>query len=141
MKKIFMNISVAATLGVAVVLTACNNAEEVKKQVEEQNAAIQTLVDEKLNGLADQVNTECAAKIDSLANAAYATWQEEEAKLAKGKKPVAKKPAPKPVTPKAEPPKDPQKQRAGDAAKPVESQKQRNTDPGKTDVENQKKRN
>jgi len=108
MKKIFLNLSAGTTLAVAVALTACNNAEQVKKQVDEQNAKIQSLVDEKLNGLQEQVNAECAAKVDSLANAAYAAWQEEQAKATKGKKPAPKKPAPKKEEPKKEPekPKD-----------------------------------
>ena len=33
MKKIFMNLSAGTTLAVAVALTACNNAEQVKKQL------------------------------------------------------------------------------------------------------------
>jgi len=99
MKKIFMTLSAGTTLAVAIALTSCNNAEEVKKQVDAQNATIQTLVDEKLNGLQEQVNAECGAKVDSLANAAYAVYQEEAAKAAKkgAKKPAPKaKPAPKP---------------------------------------------
>jgi len=106
MKKIFMNLSAGTTLAVAIALASCNNAEQVKKQVEEQNAKIQTAVDEKLNGLTETVNAECTAKVDSLANAAYATWQAEEAAAAKkgGKKP-APKPKPKPVEPKKEEPK------------------------------------
>ncbi|MBP6732979.1 MAG: hypothetical protein KA149_13015, partial [Chitinophagales bacterium] len=63
MKKVFMKISAGTTLAVAIALASCNNAEQVKKQVDEQNAKIQTLVDEKLNGLQEQVNTECAAKV------------------------------------------------------------------------------
>jgi hypothetical protein len=105
MKKIFMNLSAGTTLAVAVALASCNNAEEVKKQVDAQNATIQTLVDEKLNALTEQVNTECATKVDSLANAAFALYQEEAAKLAKkgGKKPAPKpKPTPKKEEPKKE---------------------------------------
>lgn len=101
MKKIFMNLSAGTTLAVAVALTACNNAEQVKKQVEEQNAQIQKLVDEKLAGLQQIVDTECAAKVDSLATAAYTAWQEEQAKATKGKK-VAPKPKPKPAPKKEE---------------------------------------
>ena len=103
MKKIFMTLSAGTTLAVSIALTSCNNAEQVKKQVDEQNAKIQTLVDEKLNGLQGQVDTECAAKVDSLANAAFTTWKEEEAKNAKkgAKKPSVKpKPAPKKEEPK-----------------------------------------
>ncbi len=140
MKKIFMNISAGTTLAVAVALASCNNAEEVKKQVDAQNATIQTLVDEKLNALTEQVNTECATKVDSLANAAFAVYQEEAAKLAKGGKKVA--PKKKPAEPKkTEAPKDPQKERAGGKGTVTEIQKERNSDPGKTTLENQKKRN
>lgn len=105
MKKVFMILSTTATFAVGVALTSCNNAEEVKKQVEAQDAAIQTQVDEKLNALQEQVNTECAAKVDSLANLAYTAWQEEAAKAAKGGKKPAVKPKPKPVEPKKEEPK------------------------------------
>ena len=103
MKRIFMTLSASATLVLAIALNSCNNAEEVKKQVDAQNATIQTLVDEKLNALTEQVNTECAAKVDSLANAAFAVYQEEAAKLAKkgGKKPTPTKPKAK-VEPKKE---------------------------------------
>lgn len=105
MKRIFMTLSASATLVLAIALISCNNAEEVKKQVEAQNAAIQTAVDEKLNALQEQVNTECTTKIDSLANVAFAAYQEEAAKLAKsGKKPTVK-PKPKPVEPKKPEPK------------------------------------
>lgn len=140
MKKIFMNISAGTTLAVAIALASCNNAAEVKKQVDEQNAKIQSLVDEKLNALQQQVDTECAAKVDSAATAAFTAWQEEQAAAAKGKKP-APKPKPKPVTPKKEEPKDPQKERAGGNGSAPEIQKQRNADPKATPVENQKKRN
>ncbi len=140
MKKIFMNLSAGTTFAVAIALASCNNAEQVKKQVEEQNAKIQTAVDEKLNGLAETVNAECTAKVDSLANVAYAAWVEEEAAAAKkGGKKLA--PKPKPQTKKEEPKKDPQKERAGGATTKEEIQKQRNSDPKKTELENQKKRN
>lgn len=100
-----MKISAGTTLAVAIALASCNNAEQVKKQVDEQNAKIQTLVDEKLNGLQEQVNAECAAKVDSAANVAFAAYQEEQAAAAKkgGKKPVVK---PKPVVKKEEPKKE-----------------------------------
>ena len=107
MKKIFMNLTAGTTLAVAIALASCNNAEQVKKQVDEQNAKIQSAVDAKLGGLQDQVNTECAAKVDSLANVAFTAWKEEQAKTAK--KGGAKKPTPKKPEPKKEPekPKDP----------------------------------
>ena len=103
MKKIFMTFSSVATFSAAIVLTSCNNAEQVKKQVEEQNAKIQSAVDEKLNGLNEEVNLACTATVDSLATVAFDAWQAEEAKAHKGKKP-APKPAPKPKeAPKVEP--------------------------------------
>ena len=40
MKKVFMKISAGTTLAVAIALASCNNAEQVKKQVDEQNAKI-----------------------------------------------------------------------------------------------------
>jgi hypothetical protein len=106
MKKIFMTLSAGSTLAVAIALTSCNNAEQTKKQVDEQNAKIQSMVDEKLNGLQDQVNAECTAKVDSMATVAYATWVAEEAKTAKkGGKKTASKPKAK-EAPKAEKPKE-----------------------------------
>lgn len=103
MKKIFMTFSAVATFSAAIVLTSCNNAEQVKKQVDEQNAKIQSAVDEKLNGLNEEVNKACTATVDSLATVAFDAWQAEEAKAHKGKKP-APKPKPK-EQPKAEVPK------------------------------------
>jgi hypothetical protein len=102
MKKIFMTFSAVATLSAAIVLTSCNNAEQVKKQVDEQNSKIQSAVDEKLNGLNEEVNAACAAKVDSLASVAFTTWQADWAKAHKGKKPVVK-PKPKEEVKKEEP--------------------------------------
>lgn len=96
MKKIFMILSASATLMGAVVLTSCNNAEEVKKKTDEQNAAIQAAVDAKLSGLQDQANKDCSAMVDSLANVKFEAWKEEEAKAHKGKSKPKPKPAPKP---------------------------------------------
>ena len=94
MKKIFMTLSATATLVIAIAFSSCNNAEEVKKQVEEQNATIQTAVDEKLNALQETVNAECTATVDSIANVAYAEFLASAAKNTKGggKKQLAKKP-------------------------------------------------
>ena len=137
-----MNLSAGTTLAVAIALTSCNNAAEVKKQVDDQNAKIQTLVDEKLNALQQEVDAECTAKVDSAAKVAFETWQAEEAAAKKGGKKPAVKPKPKPVEPKKEEPKkDPQKERAGGNGSAPEIQKQRNADPKATPVENQKKRN
>ena len=96
MKKIFMTFSAVATFSAAIVLTSCNNAEQVKKQTEEQNAKIQSAVDEKLNGLNEEVSKTCAATVDSLATVAFTAWQAEEGKAHKGKKPAPKKTTPKP---------------------------------------------
>lgn len=100
MKKIFFRMLPVVATGV--VLTACNNAEEVKKQTDEQNAKIQTLVDEKLAGLQTEADATCTALVDSLATAKYDEWV-----AAESKKPGAKpKPKPKPADkPKAEEPK------------------------------------
>lgn len=96
MKKIFFRMLPVIATGV--VLTACNNAEEVKKQTDEQNTKIQSLVDAKLGELQTQADQECTALVDSLAQAQYGEWYAKEGK----KKGV--KPAPKPK-PKAEEPK------------------------------------
>ena len=128
MKKIFMKLSAGTTLAIAIALASCNNAEQVKKQVDEQNAKIQTMVDEKLNGLQEQVNTACAAKVDSLAAVAFATFKEEAAAAAKkgGKKPAVK-PKPKPVVPKKEEPKG-NTGKKGDG-KPAENEGKKTTEP------------
>lgn len=112
-----MNLSAGTTLAVAIALTSCNNAAEVKKQVDDQNAKIQTLVDEKLNALQQEVDAECTAKVDSAAKVAFEAWQAEEAAAKKGgKKPAVK---PKPVTPKKEEPKkeEPKKGFGGEVGK------------------------
>lgn len=100
MKKIFFRMLPVVATGV--VLTACNNAEEVKKQTDEQNAKIQSMVDEKLAGLQTEADAACTTLVDSLATAKYDEWV-----LAESKKPGAKpKPKPKPADkPKAEEPK------------------------------------
>jgi len=119
MKKIFMNISAGTTLAVAIALTACNNAEQVKKQVDEQNAKIQSQVDEKLNAVKAQADADCTAKVDSAAQVAFAAWQDEQAK---GAKKGGKKPAPKPKpkeTPKKETPKTGNEGKKGGGEPPV----------------------
>lgn len=100
MKKIFM-IFVA---GAALALSSCNNAEEVKKQTEEQDAKITALVDEKLAGLQTQVDEECAALVADSATKAYETWYAAEGKKKGAPKPAAK-PKPKPAAPVKEEPK------------------------------------
>jgi predicted small secreted protein len=96
MKKTFLRMLPVVATGL--VLTACNNAEEVKKQVDEQNAKIQSLVDEKLSGLQTEADATCAALVDSLANAKYNEWVATEGK----KKGVKSAPKPKPTTTKTE---------------------------------------
>ena len=86
MKKIFITLSATVTFVIAITLAGCNSAEQVKKQMDEQNAKIQTLVDEKLAGLEERVNKECAAKVDSLANVAFNAWKEEQTKVKAPKK-------------------------------------------------------
>lgn len=92
-----MTLTAGTTLAVAIALTSCNNAEQTKKQVDEQNAKIQSQVDEKLGALKTQVDAECTAKIDSIANEKFTAWKAEEAKNTKkgGKKPTPKKVEPK----------------------------------------------
>lgn len=104
MKKIFM-IFVA---GAALALSSCNNAEEVKKQTEEQDAKITALVDEKLAGLQTQVDEECAVLVADSAAAAYETWYSTEGKKKGAPKPAAK-PKPKPAAPV-----EPKKETVGD---------------------------
>ncbi len=107
MKRIFIKFSAPATLALAIALNSCNNAEEVKKQTEAQATQIQTAVDEQLNGLQEQVNAECAALVDSLANVQYTAFLEEAKKT--GKKVIAK------VKPKAPVKKEePKKETVGD---------------------------
>src|SRR4051812_8565681 len=90
MKKILMKFSGPAALALAIALNSCNNAEQTKKQTEEQNNQIQTQVDERLNALQQQVDMECTAMVDSMATARYDEWFATE-----GKKKGAKA-APKP---------------------------------------------
>lgn len=104
MKKIVYTI-ITGTI-VAFTLNSCNNAEEVAKQKEAENTAIQEQVDAKLNELQTEASAACQAQVDSLATAMYDEWYAKEGKK-KGAKPAVKpKPAPKPVEePKKEEPK------------------------------------
>ena len=99
MKKIFLTLFAGAAFSLA--LTSCNNAAETQKLKDEDNNKIQSLVDEKMKALEEQVNAECQAKIDSAATAEYAVIA---AAAKKGGK-VAVKPKPKPQEPKKEEPK------------------------------------
>lgn len=104
MKKIFMVFAASAT--VAVALNSCNNAAEVAKQTEEQNAKIQNLVDEKFKALEAEVAAECDTEVAALAQAQFDSLAAA-ATPVKGVKPAAKKPVAKP-TPKKEEPKKPE---------------------------------
>ncbi|MBL7777383.1 MAG: hypothetical protein JNK66_03675 [Chitinophagales bacterium] len=95
MKKIVYTI-ITGTI-VAFTLNSCNNAEEIAKQKEAENANIQKLVDEKLSALQTEAEAVCAAKVDSTATALYDEWYAKEGKK-KGAKPAVKpKPAPTPT--------------------------------------------
>lgn len=100
MKKIFLNLSVIAVMGLT--FTACSNEEANKKAKEADDAAVAAMVQEKLANIDAEVMAECDAKVlaaaqpkaDSLVAAAKAS----------GKKvvvPVVKKPIVKAPTPKA----------------------------------------
>jgi|GEM_PF-6251125 hypothetical protein len=140
MKKIFLVLGVCGAM--AATLSSCNNAAETEKLTNEQNAKLQSLVDEKLTALEAEVAAECDAEVLTVATAQFDSLVAvATAAASKGGKKPAAKPAPKPVVAKKEEPKDPQKERGGGAKTVEEIQKQRNSDPAKTDVENQKKRN
>jgi hypothetical protein len=104
MKRVFMTLFTGA---VALSLTSCNNPEEAKKLQAEDDAKVQTLVDEKFKALEDESNAACATLVDSKATELYTAWAAEQAK--KGKKVAAlpkPKPTPTPVPPKEEPKKE-----------------------------------
>jgi hypothetical protein len=75
MKKTLLRISAIATIGL--VMASCNNEEANNKAIEADNAAVQTLVDEKTTALDAEVAAACDAKVlsaaqvvvDSIANA------------------------------------------------------------------------
>ena len=92
MKKIFFRMLPVVATGV--VLTACNNAEEVQKQKDAEVAKIQALVDEKLAELQTAADAECTALVDSLATAKYDEWVAAESKKKGGVKPKPKPKAP-----------------------------------------------
>ena len=95
MKKIFLNLSAVAIMGLA--LTACNNEEANKKAAEADQVAIQTLVDDKAAAIDAEVAKACEEQVLA---AAQATVDSLNAAATKGgKKPVAvvKKPVVKPV--------------------------------------------
>ncbi len=97
MKKIFLNLTATAMLGLA--LTACNNEEANKKAAEADAAAVQTLVEDKMKAMDEEVtkacdeavNAEAQRLVDSIAAAKPV------AKTVVKKAPVKKAPAPAPV--------------------------------------------
>ena len=100
MKKTLLRISAITTIGL--VMASCNNEEANNKAIEADNAAVQTLVDEKTTALDAEVAAACDAKVlsaaqvvvDSIANA-----KPVKAAAKPKAKPVAAKPAPaKPAT-------------------------------------------
>lgn len=102
MKKIFMVFAISASAALA--LNSCNNAEEVAKQTQEQNAKIQSLLDEKVAALETEVAAECDSEAATLAQAQFDSLVAVAAKTGKKVAPVAKKPAVK-QEPKKEAPK------------------------------------
>lgn len=104
MKKIFMVFAISASAALA--LNSCNNAEEVAKQTQEQNAKIQSLLDEKVAALEAEVAAECDSEVAALAQTQYDSLVAVAAKTGKKvvttKKPAVKqepkKEAPKPAT-------------------------------------------
>lgn len=94
------------TGAVALSLSSCNNAEEAKKLQAEDDAKVQTLVDEQLKALEDEANVACATLVETKATELYTAWAAEQAKKGKKVAPMPKpKPAPVVETPKKEEPK------------------------------------
>lgn len=100
MKKIFLNLTATAMLGLA--LTACNNEEANKKAAEADAAAVQTLVEDKMKAMDEEVTKACdeavnaAAQhvVDSLASAVKTVAKAPVKKAPVKKAPVAVKPVP-----------------------------------------------
>lgn len=99
MKKIFLNLTATAMLGLA--LTACNNEEANKKAAEADVAAVQTLVEDKMKAMDEEVtkacdeavNAEAQRLVDSIA-AAKPVAKAVVKKAPVKKTPVAVKPVP-----------------------------------------------
>lgn len=104
MKKIFLNLSVIAVMGLT--FTACSNEEANKKAKEADDAAVQALVQEKLANIDAEVATECDAKVLAAAQPIVDSLNAAKAAGKKVTVPVVKKPTKpvtKPATPKQEP--------------------------------------
>ena len=97
-KKIFLVLGVCGAM--AATISSCNNAAETEKLTNEQNAKIQSLVDERLTALETEVAAECDAEVLTIATAQYDSLVAEAATTKGGKKPAAK-----PVAKKKEEPK------------------------------------
>lgn len=99
MKKIMLNLSAVALMGLA--MTACNNDEANKKAREADDAAVQTLVDDKAKAMDEEVAKACDEQVTAAATAkADSIVAAENAAAKKAGKPVPhkapiKKPEPK----------------------------------------------
>lgn len=100
MRKIFMILAVSATAAIA--LNSCNNAEEVARQAQEQTDKIQSLIDEKVEALQEEVAATCDAQVLEAAQAEVEALAASAASATPAKK-VAPKPAPAPAAKKEEP--------------------------------------
>ncbi|HWB64443.1 MAG TPA: hypothetical protein VG603_13085, partial [Chitinophagales bacterium] len=87
MKKIFF---VMTTGLAAIAFTSCNNGQEVQKQKDDENAKIQSMVDEKLNALQADADKACDSTVTAMATVKYNDF------LADQKKHPGAKPKPKP---------------------------------------------
>ncbi|MFN8310352.1 MAG: hypothetical protein U0T73_10360 [Chitinophagales bacterium] len=101
MKKIFLNLSAIALIGLA--LASCNNDEANKKAMEADDAAVQSLVNDKAKGMDDEVAKACDEQVNAAAQAKYDSLMAAAKPGSKGA--PAKKPAPHPIK-KVEPKKD-----------------------------------
>jgi hypothetical protein len=99
MKKLFIRLSVVATMGLA--LAACGGGDN-KKAMEADNAAIDELVNAKLKTLDDSISGACDAQVTAAATAIADSLSKASAPKEGAKKPAAK-PAAKPAPKKEEP--------------------------------------
>lgn len=100
MKKLFIRLSVVATMGLA--LAACGGGDN-KKAMEADNAAIDELVNAKLKTLDDSISGACDAQVTAAATAIADSLSKASAPKESPKKPAAK-PAAKPAPKKADAP-------------------------------------
>lgn len=102
MKQTIKTLSAAATLSAALILGSCDNAAENQKLMDEDNAKIQTMVDEKMAGLQAEADAACAAQVETMATAAYDEWVAANTKGGKAKPKAPAKPAAAPTSGKTE---------------------------------------